>query len=131
MIEVTQTMVDLPHTVPKMTDPAAGTPAPEPEEDNSVAIGWRAGREDGGTVRGGGGAEGGRRGAGVLGGQVVCKSVQGGDLVCQPRVGSDPNEERLCCRDAYLGEKRQDNCVDVQRKTTLRLLLCADRERFT
>jgi hypothetical protein len=57
-IEVTQTMVDLPHPTPKMTDPAAGTPAPEPEEDNPVAIGWKAGREDGGTVRGGGGAEG-------------------------------------------------------------------------
>jgi hypothetical protein len=43
---------------PKMTDPAAGTPAPEPEEDNPVAIGWKAGREERGTVRGGGGAEG-------------------------------------------------------------------------
>jgi hypothetical protein len=53
--------------MPKMTDPAAGTPAPEPEEDNPVAIGWKAGREDGGTVRGGGGAEGGMFLSGVLG----------------------------------------------------------------
>jgi hypothetical protein len=60
MIEVTQTMVDLHHPTPKMTDPAAGTPAPEPEEDNPVAIGWRAGREERGTVGGGGGAEGGK-----------------------------------------------------------------------
>jgi hypothetical protein len=58
MIEVTQTMVDLPRPTPKMTDPAAGPPAPEPEEDNPVAIGWKAGREERGTVGGGGGAEG-------------------------------------------------------------------------
>jgi hypothetical protein len=38
---------------PKMTDPAAGTPAPEPEEGNPVAIGWKAGREERGTVGGG------------------------------------------------------------------------------
>jgi hypothetical protein len=58
MIEVTQIMVNLPHTMPKMTDPAVGTPAPEPEEDNPVAIRWRAGRKEKGTVGGGGGAEG-------------------------------------------------------------------------
>jgi hypothetical protein len=67
MIEVTQTMVDLPHPTPKMTDPVAGTPAPEPEEDNPMAIRWRAGREEMGTVRGGGGAEGGMFLSGVLG----------------------------------------------------------------
>jgi hypothetical protein len=53
-----QKIVDLPHKTPTTSDPAAGTPAPEPEEDNPVAIGRKAGREERGTVRGGGGAEG-------------------------------------------------------------------------
>jgi hypothetical protein len=79
MIEVTQTMVDLPHTMPKMTDPAAGTPAPEPEEDNPVAIGWKAGREERGTAGGGGGAEGEPASA-------VCLGSTGGRWGCLDRL---------------------------------------------